>query len=62
MLHQHPLTKQYDLSSVRYCVVAGAPMSGELAGQLIQVFPGVQLGQGWGKYISKIIVANRAAP
>ncbi|TFK86475.1 phenylacetyl-CoA ligase [Polyporus arcularius HHB13444] len=45
---KHPLTKKYDLSSVRYCVVAGAPMSGELAEQLIQVFPGVQLGQGWG--------------
>ncbi|OBZ69379.1 4-coumarate--CoA ligase-like 7 [Grifola frondosa] len=45
---KHPSTKQYDLSSVRCCMVAAAPVSAELTTQLLQVFPGVQLGQGYG--------------
>lgn len=47
-IHQHPATKRYDLSSVRYCMVAAAPVSAELTAQLLEVFPGVQLGQGYG--------------
>ncbi|KAI0711319.1 phenylacetyl-CoA ligase [Earliella scabrosa] len=45
---KHPSTKKHDLSSVRYCMVAAAPVSAELTAQLLEVFPGVQLGQGYG--------------
>ncbi|KAI1785728.1 phenylacetyl-CoA ligase [Ganoderma leucocontextum] len=37
LLCKHPLTKKYDLSSVRYCVVAAAPLSPELTTELLKV-------------------------
>ena len=46
--HQHRLTKTYDLSSVRCCVVAAAPLSAELTEELLRVLPDTQLGQGYG--------------
>ncbi|KZT04841.1 phenylacetyl-CoA ligase [Laetiporus sulphureus 93-53] len=43
-----PATKKYDLSSVRFCIVAAAPLTAELTAQFLEVFPDIQLGQGYG--------------
>ncbi|KAF7369084.1 Phenylacetyl-ligase [Mycena venus] len=48
LLCKHPAVKQYDLSSVRYCIVAAAPLSATLTQELLEVLPNVQLGQGYG--------------
>ncbi|KAJ7100658.1 phenylacetyl-CoA ligase [Mycena belliarum] len=48
LLCKHPASKRYDLSSVRYCIVAAAPLSASLTEELLQVLPNVQLGQGYG--------------
>ncbi|KAF5366277.1 hypothetical protein D9758_005667 [Tetrapyrgos nigripes] len=48
MLCKHRAVKNYSLSSVRYCIVAAAPLSGALTMGLLKVFPNVQLGQGYG--------------
>ncbi|KAJ6558663.1 phenylacetyl-CoA ligase [Mycena sp. CBHHK59/15] len=48
LLCKHPLVKSYDLSSVRYCIVAAAPLSASLTERLLEVLPNVQLGQGYG--------------
>ncbi|TFK91586.1 phenylacetyl-CoA ligase [Polyporus arcularius HHB13444] len=45
---KHPLTKRFDLSSVRFCMVAAAPLSADMSMQLQQVFPGAESGQGYG--------------
>ncbi|KAI0827049.1 phenylacetyl-CoA ligase [Trametes gibbosa] len=45
---KHPATPKFNLSSVRYCMIAAAPVSAELTEQLLRVFPNVQLGQGYG--------------
>ncbi|KAI0915338.1 hypothetical protein AcV5_003838 [Taiwanofungus camphoratus] len=45
---KHPYTKKYDLSSIRCCMVAAAPMTAELTTQLLELFPDVHLGQGYG--------------
>ncbi|KAJ7472321.1 phenylacetyl-CoA ligase [Mycena galericulata] len=42
------IVKRYDLSSVRYCIVAAAPLSATLTQELLEVLPNVQLGQGYG--------------
>lgn len=43
------MTRKYDLSSVRYCLVAAAPLSAELTAQILEVLPDIHLGQGYGK-------------
>ncbi|KAJ7705421.1 phenylacetyl-CoA ligase [Mycena rosella] len=48
LLCKHPIVKRYDLSSVRYCIVAAAPLSATLTEELLEVLPNVQLGQGYG--------------
>lgn len=48
LLPQHPSTKKYDLSSVRFLLMGAAPISAELTKQLLKVFPGICLGQGYG--------------
>ncbi|KAF8911373.1 amp dependent CoA ligase [Mucidula mucida] len=48
LLCKHPSTRNSNLSSVRYCLVAAAPLSASLTEELLAVFPGVQLGQGYG--------------
>ncbi|KAJ7088641.1 phenylacetyl-CoA ligase [Mycena epipterygia] len=48
LLCKHPMVKRYDLSSVRYCIVAAAPLSATLTEELLEVLPNVQLGQGYG--------------
>lgn len=45
---QHPAVKKYDLSRVRYCIVAAAPLSANLTESLLRVLPNAQLGQGYG--------------
>jgi acyl-CoA synthetase (AMP-forming)/AMP-acid ligase II len=45
---QHPSVKKYDLSSIRLCMVAAAPMSADLTEQLLQALPNIHLGQGYG--------------
>ncbi|OBZ76954.1 putative 4-coumarate--CoA ligase 1 [Grifola frondosa] len=42
---KHPLTKRYDLSSVRFCLIAAAPLSIELTNQLLEVLPDISLGK-----------------
>ncbi|KAJ7901590.1 phenylacetyl-CoA ligase, partial [Mycena leptocephala] len=48
LLCKHPAVKHYDLSSVRYCIVAAAPLSATLTQELLEVLPNVHLGQGYG--------------
>ncbi|KAK7039324.1 phenylacetyl-CoA ligase [Favolaschia claudopus] len=48
LLCKHPAVPQYDLSSVRVCMVGAAPVSAELTENLLRVLPDIQLGQGWG--------------
>lgn len=45
---QHPSTRKYNLSSVRCCMVAAAPLSAELTAQLLDWMPHIHLGQGYG--------------
>ncbi|KAF9259269.1 phenylacetyl-CoA ligase [Marasmius fiardii PR-910] len=45
---KHPAVKKYSLSSVRYCVVAAAPLSATLTSGLLKLFPNAHLGQGYG--------------
>ncbi|KAJ7496703.1 phenylacetyl-CoA ligase [Mycena latifolia] len=48
LLSKHPAVQKYDISSVRTCVVAAAPLSAELTQNLLRVLPGIHLGQGYG--------------
>ncbi|KAF8634286.1 hypothetical protein AX17_004241 [Amanita inopinata Kibby_2008] len=45
---KHPAAEKADFSSVRYCMVAGAPVTAELVKQLLERLPDIQLGQGYG--------------
>ncbi|KIJ47857.1 hypothetical protein M422DRAFT_777999 [Sphaerobolus stellatus SS14] len=45
---KHPAAKEADLSSVRVCMMAGAPVTAELTEELVVRFPGAQLGQAFG--------------
>ncbi|KIK62621.1 hypothetical protein GYMLUDRAFT_42071 [Collybiopsis luxurians FD-317 M1] len=45
---KHPAVKSAKLSSLRYCMIAGAPASAELCRQFQEVFPGIEFGQGFG--------------
>ncbi|KAF9466147.1 phenylacetyl-CoA ligase [Collybia nuda] len=45
---KHPLAKDADLSSVHYCMIAGAPVTAELTKQLRDRLPDVALGQAYG--------------
>lgn len=46
---QHPATKKYKLSTLRVIVAAAAPVSAELTTQLVEAFPKLQIGQGYGQ-------------
>ncbi|KAF7324722.1 Acyl-CoA desaturase [Mycena kentingensis (nom. inval.)] len=48
LLCKDPLVKAYDLSSVRYCVIAAAPLGATLTRELLAVLPNIHLGQGYG--------------
>ncbi|KAJ3863861.1 phenylacetyl-CoA ligase [Lentinula novae-zelandiae] len=49
LLCKHPAAKNYSLSSVRYCIVAAAPLSASLTRGLLRALPNVvHLGQGYG--------------
>ncbi|KAI0634357.1 phenylacetyl-CoA ligase [Trametes polyzona] len=48
LLVKHPATKKYKLSSLRVLVAAAAPVSAELTTQLVEAFPKLQIGQGYG--------------
>ncbi|KAI0347854.1 amp dependent CoA ligase [Trametopsis cervina] len=48
LLAKHPLTKKYDLTSVRYIMCGAAPLSAELTMQLSKVLPDAHIGQGYG--------------
>ncbi|KAJ7621245.1 phenylacetyl-CoA ligase [Roridomyces roridus] len=43
-----PIVKNYDLSSIRMCLVAAAPLSASLTQELLQILPNIHLGQGYG--------------
>ncbi|PPQ86677.1 hypothetical protein CVT25_006752 [Psilocybe cyanescens] len=46
--YSHPAAQTADLSSVRYCMIAAAPVTVELTQQLIKKLPNARLGQGYG--------------
>ncbi|KAJ7496722.1 phenylacetyl-CoA ligase [Mycena latifolia] len=48
LLSKHPAVTQYDISSVRSCTMAAAPVSAELTQSLLRIFPHIHLGQGYG--------------
>ncbi|KAI0772950.1 phenylacetyl-CoA ligase [Trametes elegans] len=48
LLVKHPATKKYKLNSLRVLVAAAAPVSAELTTQLVEAFPKLQVGQGYG--------------
>ncbi|KAF9074756.1 hypothetical protein BDP27DRAFT_1444156 [Rhodocollybia butyracea] len=49
LLCKHQAVKEHSLSSVRYCIVAAAPMSASLTRGLLKALPAVvHLGQGYG--------------
>ncbi|KAI0706142.1 amp dependent CoA ligase [Cytidiella melzeri] len=48
LLVKHPLTKTYDLSSVRWLMSGAAPLSAELTMQLTKILPQCSIGQGYG--------------
>ncbi|KAH9889951.1 acetyl-CoA synthetase-like protein [Cubamyces lactineus] len=48
LLCKHPLTKQYDLSSVKITIVGAAPLSAKLTYDLSRVLPNSRIGQGYG--------------
>ena len=47
---KHPAAEKADLSSVKYCLVAGAPLSVELSKQIMLRMPHIAMGQGYGKH------------
>ena len=48
ILHQSPIVKKYDLSSVYFVMCAAAPLSAELQEQLVRMLPNCFIGQGYG--------------
>ncbi|KAJ7496723.1 phenylacetyl-CoA ligase [Mycena latifolia] len=48
LLSKHPAVPKYDISSVRTCVIAAAPLSAEVTESLLRVLPDIHLGQGYG--------------
>ncbi|KAK0199836.1 phenylacetyl-CoA ligase [Desarmillaria ectypa] len=48
LLCKHPAVKNYNLSCVRYCIIAAAPLSASLTEELLTVMPNIQLGQAYG--------------
>ncbi|KAG7440450.1 phenylacetyl-CoA ligase [Guyanagaster necrorhizus] len=48
LLCKHPAVQNYDLSCVRYCVVAAAPLSASLTEELLTIMPNIHLGQAYG--------------
>jgi long-chain acyl-CoA synthetase len=45
---EHPRLKEYDLSSLDTISYGGAPSAPELVRRMKEVFPNLQVGQGWG--------------
>ncbi|THU97155.1 phenylacetyl-CoA ligase [Dendrothele bispora CBS 962.96] len=45
---KHPAMANADISSIRFCMVAGAPVSSELSEQFVQVMPNIHFGQAYG--------------
>ncbi|KAI0827291.1 phenylacetyl-CoA ligase [Trametes gibbosa] len=48
LLVKHPLTKKFKFTSLRVIVSAAAPLSAELTTQLLEAFPKLHIGQGYG--------------
>ena len=55
---QHPATKKYDLSHIRYLMSGAAPLSSELTMQLVKILPNAQIGQGYGTTIKLICLTE----
>ncbi|KAG8695152.1 hypothetical protein FRC08_008005 [Ceratobasidium sp. 394] len=45
---KHPATKEYDLSTLHFCMVGAAPLSPELTNQFRKLVPNLTVGQGYG--------------
>lgn len=52
---QHPATPKHDLTSVRYCMIAAAPISAELTKEILNVMPNIHLGQAYGVYHRSLV-------
>lgn len=48
LLSKSPIVKQYDLTSVTFCMSGAAPLSAELTKQFCERLPGTGIGQGYG--------------
>jgi len=48
LLCKHPAVRNYDLSHVKTCVSAAAPLSLQLVHQLARILPNASIGQGYG--------------
>src|SRR6185369_3537613 len=47
-MKQNSMTKDHDLSHVKYCMSGAAPLSGELVQELRKIMPNASIGQGYG--------------
>ncbi|KZT65405.1 acetyl-CoA synthetase-like protein [Daedalea quercina L-15889] len=48
ILCKHPSTRKYDLSRIRFCMIAAAPLTAELTLQVLELMPHIHLGQAYG--------------
>ncbi|KAM6501711.1 phenylacetyl-CoA ligase [Amanita muscaria] len=48
LISKHPAAEKADLSSVKFCLIGGAPVSAELSKQLLARIPDIQLLQAYG--------------
>ncbi|KAJ6590069.1 phenylacetyl-CoA ligase [Mycena vulgaris] len=55
LMCNHPAVQRYDISSVRSCMIAAAPISAELTQNFLRVMPaGIHLGQGYGINLNSV--------
>ncbi|KAK8877251.1 acetyl-CoA synthetase-like protein [Apiospora arundinis] len=58
LLRNQPLCRKYDLSSVRYVYTGAAPLGAETHEEVLQAFPGWQIGQGYGMTETATVVLS----
>jgi len=57
-LRNQPLCRKYDLGSVRYVYTGAAPLGAETHEEVLQAFPGWQIGQGYGMTETATVVLS----
>ncbi|WP_235538576.1 class I adenylate-forming enzyme family protein [Sphingomonas sp. Root710] len=61
-LIEHPMRRDYDLSSLRTVSYGGAPSAPELPRKIREAFPGVAIGTGWGMTETSASFAGHMGP